>query len=654
MQPPAAWPRTKCASSPPTEILSFDSIYRILQVVLGIGLVIFVHEAGHFFAARLCKVRVEVFSLGFGPRLFGWRRGDTLYQVAAVPVGGYVKMAGEMPDGSGRKPDPGDLHAKNVWQRFFIYSGGVIMNVVFALVVFPMVLAAGVPVLEPVIGPPAPGTPAWHARLEAGTLIMAVDGDEVWDFIHIPGEVALANDGPVTFRILPPGATEPVSIDITPVYNPAGGFRQIGVRPGLDRDLNLVVAEDGPAAAAGVRSGDQLLGVVGRPSAETPVEQYVRALRAGEAIQVRVQRAGEELQFAVSPVPYTGDNSDRKLLGISMLANLVKDVRPNTWIERLGLGVGERIQSVDGRPVEDSASLLQGLLLGAKGSGGQDPSSGGLDLELASYDPDAPDAAPRTRMVHSDSRPTADESVALVSDLYLGYDADATVVRVEPAAAAATAGLRNGDRLLTVGGELVADWNSVLEEAKRSVARDGEVLVTYERFDVAAGVWQPGEAAVSPSVIEVPDFGMGLATARGIYRTSSVGQAISEGVTASWRFLTDTWLTLKKMVTGEVSTENMGGIITISAVSYDQAGQGWAKLFFFLCMLSINLAFLNVLPIPVLDGGHLFFCLVEAVKGSPVSERTLGYSQVVGLVLILTLMVYVTYQDVMRFIPGVN
>jgi len=102
MQPPAAWPRTKCASSPPTEILSFDSIYRILQVVLGIGLVIFVHEAGHFFAARLCKVRVEVFSLGFGPRLFGWRRGDTLYQVAAVPVGGYVKMAGEMPDGSGR------------------------------------------------------------------------------------------------------------------------------------------------------------------------------------------------------------------------------------------------------------------------------------------------------------------------------------------------------------------------------------------------------------------------------------------------------------------------------------------------------------------------------------------------------------------------
>ena len=651
--------------------MSLDSIYRVLQVILGIGLVIFVHEAGHFFAARLCKVRVEVFSLGFGPRLFGWRRGDTLYQVAAVPIGGYVKMAGELPDGSGRRPDPGDLHSKNVWQRFFIYSGGVIMNVVFALVVFPMVLAAGVPVLEPVISAPTPGTPAWHARLEAGTLILEVDGDEVWDFVHIPGEVALAANGPVTFRILPPGASEPVSIDITPIYNSGAGFRQIGVRPGVNRDLKLVVREGGPAAVAGVRDGDQLLGVVGRPSAETPLEQYTRALRIGAPIELRVRRAGQELEFVVSPEPYTGPDSDRKLLGISMLANLILDVRPNPWIERLGLVKGERILSVDGHPVEDSGTLLAGLLLGPG-----DSLEGGLEIALGTYAADAPDAsgaphapgaagdpdatadprdrAVRTRVVRSDSRPTADEAVGLVADLYLGVDADSTIVRVQPTAAAAQAGLRSGDRLRTIGGAAVTDWDSVLEEAQRAVAGDGEVLVTFVRVDPASGAWLPDEAAVSPGVIESLDFGIGIPTARGIYRTTGVGQAISEGMTASWRFLTDTYLTLKKMITGDVSPEKMGGIITISAMSYDQAGQGWAKLFFFLCLLSINLAFLNVLPIPVLDGGHLFFCLVEAVKGSPVSERTLGYSQIVGLVLILTLMVYVTYNDVMRFLPGVN
>jgi regulator of sigma E protease len=79
---------------------------------------------------------------------------------------------------------------------------------------------------------------------------------------------------------------------------------------------------------------------------------------------------------------------------------------------------------------------------------------------------------------------------------------------------------------------------------------------------------------------------------------------------------------------------------------------GWAKLLTFLCILSVNLAFLNVLPIPVLDGGHLFFLLIEKLKGSPVSARTLGYSQVVGLVLIVTLMVYVTYNDVLRLIAN--
>jgi regulator of sigma E protease len=92
----------------------------------------------------------------------------------------------------------------------------------------------------------------------------------------------------------------------------------------------------------------------------------------------------------------------------------------------------------------------------------------------------------------------------------------------------------------------------------------------------------------------------------------------------------------------------MGGIISIGVVAYSWAELGIAKLLFFLCMLSVNLAFINVLPVPLLDGGHLLFLLIEKIKGSPVSERVFGYSQVVGLVLILTLLIYVTYNDVMR------
>jgi regulator of sigma E protease len=101
-----------------------SNVGNIVLVVLGIGGVIFVHECGHFFMARWCGVRVDVFSLGFGPRLLGFRRGATSYQLALLPIGGFVKMAGE--EGTeGRGPAPDELPAKSVGQRFLIYSGGV-------------------------------------------------------------------------------------------------------------------------------------------------------------------------------------------------------------------------------------------------------------------------------------------------------------------------------------------------------------------------------------------------------------------------------------------------------------------------------------------------------------------------------------------------
>ena len=109
-------------------------------------------------------------------------------------------------------------------------------------------------------------------------------------------------------------------------------------------------------------------------------------------------------------------------------------------------------------------------------------------------------------------------------------------------------------------------------------------------------------------------------------------------------------VTVKRMLLGQVSGKNVGGIISIGVVSYSWASLGITKLLFFLCMLSLNLAFLNVLPIPILDGGHLMFLIIEKIKGSPVSERVFGYSQMVGIVLIVSLMIYVTYNDLVRWV----
>jgi regulator of sigma E protease len=147
-------------------------------------------------------------------------------------------------------------------------------------------------------------------------------------------------------------------------------------------------------------------------------------------------------------------------------------------------------------------------------------------------------------------------------------------------------------------------------------------------------------------------LGFDMARPTAIFQTTSLWTSVREGARSSWRFLFQTFKTLQRMISNDVSPKNLGGIITISRVSFHVSTMGWAKLLTFLCILSVNLAFLNVLPIPVLDGGHLFFLLIEKLKGSPVSARTLGYSQVVGLVLIVTLMVYVTYNDVLRLIAN--
>ncbi|MDA0947393.1 MAG: site-2 protease family protein, partial [Planctomycetota bacterium] len=200
--------------------------------------------------------------------------------------------------------------------------------------------------------------------------------------------------------------------------------------------------------------------------------------------------------------------------------------------------------------------------------------------------------------------------------------------------------------LLELDGVPVPRWQEIQERCGRAV----EAQATLTVLALAPGAEEPATWTLAAAPAQARDLGFDLAPPDGVYRTEGLAAALLEGVRASGRFLLHTGLTLKRMATQEVSTKNLGGIITISRVSYRVSSMGWTKLLFFLCILSVNLAFLNVLPIPVLDGGHLFFLLVERLKGSPVSARTLGYSQMVGMVLIVTLMVYVTYNDLLRWI----
>ncbi len=607
---------------------------RMAMVVLGIGLVIFVHELGHFLAARLCKVRVDVFSLGFGPRLFGWRRGATLYQLALLPLGGYVRMAGEERE-DGRAPAPDELHAKSVGQRFFIYSGGVLMNVVFALVVFPIILATGVPMLEPVVGSTTPGGPAWHAGVPAGSRVLAVNGHDVLGFLNIPPEVALGPSEETTLSVLEPGAAQPRTYVMKPEYSTAMGGYTIGINPPLDREASIEVEPDSAAWKAGLRTGDRLLSVAGAPAGLSIDRQLDFATRESGPLELRYLRVTldeqgresgrEERTARIDPQPFSARASP--ILGVAPLLTRVADLRSSERMQRLGLEKDDRLVSVNGMPILREYDLLLAL----------DSPLPTRVLEIQ--------RGGETRRLELPPLQRA-EALALFDEIALGPDMASNRVSVRNQSAAAEAGVQDGDRIVAVAGHPIARFDELQPLIKQAGSANALDVVVKRVQD---GVERELSFSIRPRALAL-SYGLALEQANYVYQAASPSQAVLVGFRSSFKFLAESWLTLRRILTGQVSGDNVGGIITIGVVSHSWAGQGLAKLLFFLCMLSMNLAFLNVLPIPVLDGGHLFFLLIEKVKGSPVSERVLSYSQIVGIVLIVSLMVYVTFNDIQRWI----
>ena len=631
--------------------MDFPELLRVLQVVFGIGLVIFVHEAGHFIAARICKVDVQVFSLGFGPPLLSLRRGKTVYQVAIVPLGGYVKMAGDEPTEEGRawarrqerdealanaRPDevagaggprPGDLYSKSVGARFFIYSGGVLMNLAFGLVVFPILFAKGVPFKAPLITP-VPGGPAWHARIAPGSEVLAIDGDRVFEFTHIPNAVALGDPEGVELTLREPGSETPRNVYLVPERDEELGLNRIGVRPSIDPELRLAVQSGSPAWRAGLRAGMRLLSVEGGTPDQTPIERMADVIESGEPMVVTV--AGDEGTATYRVEPEESEQERDPYIGIAPPSNWVDDIRQNDLIASIGIESGDILRRVGETAILRRRDLHRAL---ADRSG---PVAFLVERAGATLELEAPPLE-------------SAEAVSIADDIALAAPPESTEVTVVPGWAADEAGLRDGDVITRINGVEVATW----EDVQRRVSDAGK-RGTSVRLSVTRRGATPDERTAyleldaTPRASSFPMYGLAVQPATSIFQASGPIDAIVAGMSCSWRFVVDSWITIRHMLSGQVSSKNMGGIIMISQVSYSWSQEGLPKLFYFLCMLSINLAILNVLPIPVLDGGHLFFLLIEKLKGSPVDDRVLGYSQMIGLVLILSLMVYVTYNDLTR------
>ncbi len=347
--------------------------YALVQaalVVAGLGLVIFVHELGHFLAAKACDVYVKTFSIGFGPALPGcsFRWGETLYMVGALPLGGYVQMVGE--GSEEEEENPRSFKKKTVFQRMLIISAGVVMNILFGLLCFLLVFRTqGLRQVDPTVWQVGSGGPAWKAGMRSGATVQTIGGKHVASFDDLRMEVALSRSGvPVDFKLRQPDGTEE-TLSIAPERGAYQKNPVIGIAKNIGGTLELIPKQPtgeltGPyypgSPASLIRllpwPQGQLPTSWGETIADKSLEGMTPAQVAEELAKGIVQSSGKALRVRMNPKeggelewPARGVTFNDRVVAMSDPANLsdpfqVSPVRDYTeWRNRL--------QALAGKPI---------------------------------------------------------------------------------------------------------------------------------------------------------------------------------------------------------------------------------------------------------------------------------------------------------------
>ncbi len=310
----------------------------LIYFLIVIGVLVFVHEFGHFIMAKRAGVRVEKFSLGMGPKLFGFKKGDTEYVISALPLGGYVKMAGENPD---EEPTGAadEFQSKTVWQRVKIAATGPLTNIMLAFLIMPLVFMVGTYSEGPAkVGYVEPGSPAERAGFMAGDVIEKINGRSISDWTKALSLIAVNPDTDVTVLIDRQGKSETLTLRPTTATELKIGMS--GLIPDMPAEIGKL-KPGFPAEKAGIAVNDKILAVDGKTIYHW--NQFSTVIRdsKGKKLTIALERGGKRIEKNVTPM----EDSGRYVIGVEPVFRLV--FKKYGFLDSLQLGFDKTIESID-------------------------------------------------------------------------------------------------------------------------------------------------------------------------------------------------------------------------------------------------------------------------------------------------------------------
>jgi len=696
----------------------FGTLANLIVIIIGFGLIVFVHELGHFVAAKWAGIRVLAFSMGMGPVLVSYRKGlgfrrgssdqeylavlnaqaagattidgdkpvrdsisPTEYRLSALPLGGYVKMLGQEDINPGAVSNAPDSYQNTpVPKRLVVISAGVVMNVITAAILFIIVFMVGLQSNPPIVGSVINGSPAQQAAapdtapgLQRGDVITRINNTTTYGYRDILTAIAMSSKSePASVTVQRPGVEEPIVFSVKPVKNAGSGLLDIGVLPpqstrvlsGNDPDLwSRTLNAEG---LNGFNQGDELVAVNAMPADSPYAVLDAVGQSDGNPVTVTLRGDnGETHEVTLQPIRKSQIEPvaiDDMVLPVEHILGLtgVLTVNPHASPKDTAQGLQPGDQFVRIGPMNDP-SQPEGVR--------QVRALAGRSVEIEVRRDGA--IVPLTVQVSTKGtigfyQGSSFESSNIVGDplKLAGKDSPASRIISRP-----------GTRILSINDqpiETLSDITPAIIAALQSDYRLGQA----DRFDLAVELQLPlptqpdGKPPVvtetwtltRDEVKQVFDLGWTLPAGDAVVnlfepvividKSPDPIAAVRRGLHESQRVMATTYMTFVRLFEGSVELKQLKGPVGIAHLGTQIANDGFMMVLFFMGLISVNLAVINFLPLPIVDGGQFLMLLYEGIRRKPLPIAVQNAVTMVGLVLIAGVFLYITFHDVSRLLFG--